>query len=254
MKVAIVGYGRMGRAIYSILLGSNEEVVSIIDPLSNAKEVTSSVLDAASLGDAEVVIDFSSPSSAVDNIIMYSKLGIPAVIGTTGWYSEIDKLKSIIEGDEAKILYSGNYSMGVAIFLRLVNRAGLLINKCKGYDVSIREVHHTGKADSPSGTALMIADELLSTVDKKKELLIGNSNGKIRQEQLQITSERVGKVPGIHEVTLDSDFDTITLTHSARSREGFASGAVEAARWILATDKKGLLTMDDFLDEFLGEL
>lgn len=254
MKVAIVGYGRMGRAIYSILQNSNVDVAAIIDPMSNQKEITSSVLDAEALEDADVVIDFSSPSSAVDNIIMYSKLGIPAVIGTTGWYGELDKVRAITEGDNSKILYSGNFSMGVAIFLRLVRRAGLLINKTKGYDAAIEEVHHREKADSPSGTALMIANELIDTIDEKDKILVGNSEGKIEKNALQITSMRVGKVFGIHEVVLDGDYDTITLKHSAKSRDGFASGAVEAAKWLYETDRHGLLTMSDFLDEKLGDL
>mgnify|MGYP004643165407 CR=1 FL=1 len=254
MKVAIVGYGRMGRLIASLLIDNGNEVVAVIDPVSTSDAVTDKHLDAKSVMDADIVIDFSSPQSAVDNIIMYAKLGIPAVIGTTGWYEEKERVADLCNEYKSRILYSGNYSLGVAVFLKLARRAGELINRVGSYDVSIREVHHTGKADSPSGTALMIADELISSIDSKHEILIGNSDGRIRSDQLQIVSERVGRVPGIHEILIDGDYDSITLTHSARTREGFASGAIAAAEWLLETDRYGLLSMDDFLDDLLGDL
>lgn len=254
MKVAIVGYGRMGRLIASLLIDNGNEVVAVIDPVSTSDAVTDKHLDAKSVMDADIVIDFSSPQSAVDNIIMYAKLGIPAVIGTTGWYEEKERVADLCNEYKSRILYSGNYSLGVAVFLKLARRAGELINRVGSYDVSIREVHHTGKADSPSGTALMIADDLISSIDSKHEILIGNSDGRIRSDQLQIVSERVGRVPGIHEILIDGDYDSITLTHSARTREGFASGAIAAAEWLLETDRYGLLSMDDFLDDLLGDL
>lgn len=254
MKVAIVGYGRMGRLISSLLIDKGNEVVAVIDPVSSSDAVTDKVLDAKAVMDADVVIDFSSPQSAVDNIIMYAKLGVPAVIGTTGWYEAKDRISDLCKENESKVIYSGNYSLGVAVFLKLARKAGELINRVGSYDVSVREVHHTGKADSPSGTALMIAEELISSIDSKREVLIGNSDGRIRSDQLQIVSERVGRVPGIHEILIDGDYDSITLTHSARSREGFASGAIAAAEWLIKTDKSGLLSMDDFLDDLLGDL
>ena len=252
MKVAIVGFGKMGKNILSVMEEMGDEAAAIIDPISADGRVTHRVLNAESVKDADVIIDFSHPSSAMDNMIMYSHLGIPAVVGTTGWYSEKDKLISLL-GEDAKILYSGNFSIGVAMFLKTVGFASRLMNKASEYDVSLREVHHTAKADSPSGTALMIADQIISGMDRKSEVLWGNSEGRIAPEALQITSERVGFEPGLHEVTFDSPADTITLRHHARSREGFARGAVAVARWLTATEKKGLLTLDDYISELLGE-
>ena len=252
MKVAIVGFGRMGKNILSVIEEMGDEAAAIIDPVANDGRVTHRVLNAESVKDADVVIDFSHPSSAMDNMIMYSHLGIPAVIGTTGWYDEKDKLVSLL-GEDAKILYSGNFSIGVAMFLKIARRASELINKAPEYDVSMREVHHTGKADSPSGTALMLADQILAGMDRKDEILLGNSEGRIKPNALQITSERVGFEPGLHEITFDSPADTITLTHHARSREGFARGAVAVARWLIGTDRKGLMTLDDYICELLGE-
>lgn len=253
MKAAIVGFGRMGKNILSVLEEKGDEAAAIIDPISTDRRVTHKVLNAEALVDADVVIDFSAPSSAIDNMIMYSHLGIPAVVGTTGWYNEKDKLIALL-GEDAKILYSGNFSIGVAIFLKIAKRAGELMNRAPGYDVSLREVHHTGKADSPSGTALMIANELINTLDRKERILLGNSEGRIAPEELQISSERVGSEPGFHEVIFDSPADTISLSHHARSREGFSRGAVDVARWMLSTEKKGLMTLNDYIDELLGDI
>ncbi len=252
MNVAIVGFGRMGKNILSVMEEMGDSPAAIIDPISDDGRVTHRVLNAESVAEADVVIDFSHPSSAIDNMIMYSRLGIPAVIGTTGWYDKREELVSLLSED-AKILYSGNYSIGVAMFLKIASRAAELVNKVPEYDISLREVHHTGKADSPSGTALMIANEIVSHVDRKNTLLFGNSEGRIAPDALQVTSERVGFEPGLHEISIDSPADTITLTHHARSREGFARGAVAVARWLIASDKTGLLTLDDYISELLGE-
>ena len=252
MKVAIVGFGRMGKNILSVLEEMGDSPAAIIDPISEDGRVTHRVLNAESVSDADVVIDFSHPSAAMDNMIMYSHLGIPAVVGTTGWYSEKDKLISLM-GEDAKILYSGNFSIGVAMFLKIAKRASELVNRVPEYDISLREVHHTGKADSPSGTALMIANEIIASVDRKSEILLGNSEGKIAPNTLQITSERVGFEPGLHEITIDRPADTISLVHHARSREGFARGAVAVARWLISSNKSGLMTLDDYISELLGE-
>lgn len=254
MKAAIVGFGKMGKAIRDVIISEGDEAVAIIDPYSCDSSVTSRVLDSSALVDADIVFDFSSPASIVDNIIMYSHIGIPAVIGTTGWYNELDRIKAICSDDDTKILYSGNFSLGVALFLKIARRAGELFNKVSGYDVAIREVHHNAKADSPSGTALMIANELIDTLDSKERILIGNSDGKISSDELQISSERVGREPGLHEVVFDSDADSIILEHHARSRSGFATGAVAAGKWLLGTDRKGFLAFDDFLDDLLGDI
>ena len=178
---------------------------------------------------------------------------IPAIIGTTGWLDSLDCVKAYGEGKDLRIMYSGNYSIGVALFLKLCRKAGELYGKVAGYDASIYEIHHTEKKDSPSGTALMIASALMETMEGKKKILLGNSEGKIEKDSLQISSMRVGKTPGVHSVIIDSDADTITLTHTARSRAGFALGAVMAAEWIKDTTKRGILTLDDYLNETFGE-
>ena len=245
MNVVLTGFGKMGKEIYSVLENRGHNVIGVIDPFSLDKRVTNKTIEASCFENADVVIDFSSPENAVENIKKYMDFSIPAIIGTTGWLDGLDCVKAYGEGKDLRIMYSGNYSIGVALFLKLCRKAGELYGKVAGYDASIYEIHHTEKKDSPSGTALMVASALMETMEGKKKILLGNSEGKIEKDSLQISSMRVGKTPGVHSVIIDSDADTITLTHTARSRSGFALGAVMAAEWIKDTTKRGILTLDD---------
>ena len=253
MNVVLTGFGKMGKELYSVLEERGHKVVGVIDPFSLDKMVTSKNIEKEAFSNADVVIDFSSPENAVENIKKYMDFSIPAIIGTTGWLDGLDLVKAYGEGKDLRIMYSGNYSIGVALFLKLCRKAGELYGKVAGYDASIYEIHHTEKKDSPSGTALMVASALMETMEGKKKILLGNSDGKIEKDSLQISSMRVGKTPGVHSVIIDSDADTITLTHTARSRAGFALGAVMAAEWIKDTTKRGILTLDDYLNETFGE-
>ena len=253
MNVVLTGFGKMGKEIYSVLENRGHNVIGVIDPFSLDKRVTNKTIEASCFENADVVIDFSSPENAVENIKKYMDFSIPAIIGTTGWLDSLDLVKAYGEGKDLRIMYSGNYSIGVALFLKLCRKAGELYGKVAGYDASIYEIHHTEKKDSPSGTALMVASALMETMEGKKKILLGNSEGKIEKDSLQISSMRVGKTPGVHSVIIDSDADTITLTHTARSRAGFALGAVMAAEWIKDTTKRGILTLDDYLNETFGE-
>ena len=253
MNVVLTGFGKMGKELYSVLEERGHKVVGVIDPFSLDKRVTSKNIVKEAFSNADVVIDFSSPENAVENIKKYMDFSIPAIIGTTGWLDGLDCVKAYGEGKDLRIMYSGNYSIGVALFLKLCRKAGELYGKVAGYDASIYEIHHTEKKDSPSGTALMVASALMETMEGKKKILLGNSEGKIEKDSLQISSMRVGKTPGVHSVIIDSDADTITLTHTARSRTGFALGAVMAAEWIKDTTKRGILTLEDYLNETFGE-
>ena len=249
MRIAIVGYGKMGRMIREKALLMGHSISAIIDPIVDLPEVTDKSLSVYALEDSDVVIDFSSPKGVVDNIIFYSHCGVPAVIGTTGWLDQLPFIESMTEGDPTSIMYSGNFSIGVAVFLKTVVAISSLMDKLDDYDVAITETHHTAKLDSPSGTAVMIANEVMKNLSRKTRPLYGNSEERIAPEELQVSSVRVGKVPGIHEVVFDSAYDTITLTHSARSREGFATGAIRAASWLIG--RRGIFNMDDFLEDFL---
>lgn len=248
MNIAIVGYGKMGHMIYEQAVQNGDKVVAVIDPLFSSSKVTAPTVDKTSLKGADVAIDFSHPSSAIDNICLYASLGIPAVVGTTGWYDEIPALKEKLKDLNPAIIYSGNFSMGVTAFMSIINYASKLMNRLSEYDCSIKEIHHIHKKDKPSGTALMISDIMLKNIDRKKGVALFKKEDGL----LTIESERVGDVTGYHEVNFTSAVDEIMLSHKAFSRSGFASGALLAASWI--TDgRRGFFSMDDFANDLLGE-
>ena len=247
MKIAIVGFGRMGQMVHTVISESRvHETAAIVDPHSSSPLVTALALDESVLSHADAVIDFSVSEAAEKNAAFYASAGIPAVIGTTGWSGKLNSCP-----DKARMIISGNFSIGVAMFLLLTSEAARLVDAFDSFDVSVSEVHHRMKADAPSGTALMIADRLLKGIERKKELVIGNPEGRIAEDAINISSVRVGSEPGTHTITIDGDADTITLTHRARSREGFARGAVKAAEW-LVEKPCGIYTMDDFIRDMLG--
>ncbi len=249
MRIAIIGYGKMGKMVHS-MCSEGIEVTAIIDPADTSSSVTGRELTEGIIRSCDAVIDFSSPVSIMKNIDLYISASATAVIGTTGWNDRIDEVRAKMNGN-ARILYSANFSIGVSIFLHLAEEAGKLINTIPSYDIAISELHHRAKADSPSGTALMAAERILSVTDRKKSILSGNSTGKIDPEQLQISSIRAGFIPGTHSVIIDGPSDSITITHQARDRRGFASGSIEAALWLLK-QPAGLYSMEDFTASLIG--
>ncbi|MGN0907738.1 MAG: 4-hydroxy-tetrahydrodipicolinate reductase [Bullifex sp.] len=252
MNIAIVGFGRMGRKIYEKAVLSSHEVVSVTDSFSSDPMVTAREITAEGIGVADCVIDFSSPDAAVGNIMKYVDIGVPAVIGTTGWTGRLDEVRKYVMGKNGAILWSGNFSIGVAATLKIVSFASALMNALPSYDAAVFETHHRMKADSPSGTALMLAGEVVRNLDRKSTVDAECQHSKIGDDVLHLSSLRVGSVPGTHEVIFDSDVDTITIRHEARSRDGFATGAVRAAEWLTEEDRKGLFSMDDFINSLLG--
>lgn len=251
MRIAVVGYGKMGKLIRSQALGSGHEVVAVIDPFVDLPEVTDTHVDASTLNGCSVAIDFTHPSKVVDNIVLYARLGIPAVIGTTGWYDQMPQVRAAIDESECAIIYSGNFSLGVALFFQVAKLASRLFGMTGLYDPFIQEIHHAQKADSPSGTAEMLAHIVLDNSPTKTTIYSDTLHRRREPGEIHVASVRGGWVPGTHTVTFDSQDDTVELTHRARSREGFATGAVKAASWI-ADGRKGFFTLDDMLkDVFL---
>lgn len=248
MRIGIVGYGRMGRLIESLALQKGWEIGAIVDPVVDLPSVTAREPSGAALKDCDAVIDFSSPDAAVDNILLYGREGIPAVIGTTGWYDRLQEVRKELAGTPASIIYSGNFSIGVHIFLSIVRHAARLVDGFDDYDALVSELHHAGKADSPSGTALMLARAVTENMKRKKRLETGRLDRKREADELHVVSGRVGSIPGTHTVIFDSPADTLELTHRARSREGFAYGALAAAQWV-AGGRKGIFTLDDMLGD-----
>lgn len=251
MNIAINGFGKMGKMILLNAEGNGHLVVSIIDPYSTDSRVSAKKLSIENLNNADVVIDFSHPSCIVDNIKFYIQNNVPAVIGTTGWNDKLEELKLFAKDySQSSIIYSGNFSIGVSLYREVVKIASKLFGATGSYDVFLNEIHHKEKADSPSGTASMLADVVRDNFEGKSKIVTERLDRKIDQQEFHVSSTRGGWVPGTHTVTFDSPFDSVELVHRARTREGFASGALLAATWI--KDKKGFFTLDDFVDTLIN--
>jgi len=227
MKIAIVGYGKMGRIIERVAIERGNEVVLKLDELNNAKHEG---ITADNFAGVDVAIDFSVPSAAVENILRIAALGVNLVVGTTGWQDHMNHVRSVVAGRGIGMVWSPNYSVGVNAFFRIVSEAAKLLETEPEYEAWAWEIHHSGKKDAPSGT-------LLKTLDEMK------AAGYARH--ISVASNRAGAIAGTHEIGFDSPADTITLRHTARSRDGFALGAVKAAEWIKG--KRGFYEFGDIL-------
>jgi 4-hydroxy-tetrahydrodipicolinate reductase len=234
MKIALIGYGKMGKIIERIALERGHEIVCIID-VDNRDDFGS-----AAYKSADVAIEFSVPAVAVSNIRSSFAAGVPVVCGTTGWADALPQLQQEIEEGGHTLFWSSNYSLGVNIFMKVNSYLARIMNRFPEYNVEMTEVHHTQKLDSPSGTAITLAEGILSELDRKTAW---SEESEPTSGHLAIKSIREGQVPGIHTIRYESDVDSITMTHDAKSREGFALGAVVAAEF--TAGKKGLLSMKD---------
>lgn len=234
IELAIVGYGKMGRMIESLAAPDKFHISGIYDVInpveSHLKEK------------ADVAIEFSAPTEVLKNVEFLASKGINVVCGTTGWYDKTGKIEAIIKKYNTGFIYASNFSVGVNLFFRIIKDAAKVMNKFSGYDVSITETHHTQKLDKPSGTAIRTAEYLMENLDGKKKNYVSD-NESPSADELNIVSHRIENVVGIHEVTFDSEADSITLTHNAKSRRGFAEGALLAAEYI--HNKKGFFKFED---------
>lgn len=254
MKLALVGYGKMGHMLAQAASKRGHEVVCTVDPFaSDASCVTkdpSVMAEAVKASGAEGVIEFSHPSAVLANLAELIPAGIPLVVGTTGWLDKLDGIRAEVARRDSALLYSANFSVGVNLFFRMVAEAARVMADFEEYDAAIFESHHNQKADSPSGTGLELARRIMENLPRKTKLVTDAFSRKPEPEELHLASMRVGTVPGTHTVYFDSAADTIELTHTARSREGFALGAVRALEWLVEAGpdnepKKGVFTMDD---------
>ena len=236
MKIALIGYGKMGHAIEQIARERGHEIVSIID-VNNQEDFTSEAFKSA-----DVAIEFSMPAVAMENYRKAFAVGVPIVAGTTGWLEHLPEVKAACETGQT-FFYASNFSLGVNIFFALNKYLAKIMNRFPSYDVRMVETHHIHKLDSPSGTAITLAEGLIKNIDRKNNWVEGREPIK---GEIGIQSVREGEVPGIHTVIYESDVDTISITHDAKSRMGFALGAVVAAEFTCG--KKGFLTMQDMLN------
>jgi len=244
LRIALIGYGKMGREVERIALDRGMEITARID-------IDSPSVSTDEVRKADVAVHFAIPSTVQMHVEELAKLRKPIVVGTTGWAKQAQAIQSIVESEGIGLVYASNFSVGVNLMYRLLREAGSLFDRFAEYDVAVHEVHHKDKLDAPSGTALCIADVLLSTIKRKREVLSGSPEGKIRPEELQVTSGRYGAVVGIHRVIFDSMADSIEIVHTAKNRTGFALGAVVAAEWV--KDKKGMFTFEDVLADLFKQ-
>lgn len=232
MKIALLGYGKMGKVIEKIALERGHHVVLKID-----KDDTNFDLSVA-----DVAIDFSVPTAAVGNISAALNQNVPVISGTTGWLDNFEDIKSLCEKTNGAFIYASNFSLGVNLFFELNKVLAKLITPFKEYNVQIEEIHHTQKQDAPSGTAITLAEGITKESNYEGWTL----SPKTEPQKIKIEAKRIENVPGTHTINYTSEVDTLEITHTAHNRNGFALGAVVAAEWIIG--KKGIFTMKDVLN------
>ncbi len=226
-SIAIIGDGKMGQAIRQLALEKSWKVAAM---LGERESAGGSGINAATLGNAQVAVEFTQPDAAVANITATLRAGVPIVVGTTGWYDALPEVTRIARETGTGLLWSPNFSLGVNVLIELARYAGTLMRSLENFDAHIVETHHSRKKDAPSGTAIAIGKAASDTLDRP----------------IPTTSVRTGSVPGTHELIFDGMFEQLSLTHLARDRRVFAEGALQAAGWLIG--KKGVFTMRDVLN------
>ncbi len=244
MNIALIGYGKMGQIIERFAVERGHEVVLKIS-VDNLDDLTT-----ANLKKADVAIDFSAPDAAIGNIYACFDANVPLVVGTTGWYGQLQQIKNECLSGNNSLLYGSNFSIGVNLFFHINEVLAKLMNNYPAYEVQVEEIHHTQKLDSPSGTAMTLAEGIIDQVERKSEwvneLEGQNVAGVLKKEQLLILSDRIENVPGTHTVIYSSEVDEIAIKHTAHSRAGFALGAVIAAEWL--QHKQGFYNISDIFN------
>ena len=236
IKIALIGYGKMGKAIEAIALQRGHEIVLKID-VDNAADFT-----AANLQKADVAIEFTGPHSAFNNVMKCLEYSLPLVCGSTGWLDKLDEAKAFCKQQKGCFLYASNFSVGVNIFFEINKRLAELMKPHTDYNISLEEIHHTQKKDAPSGTAVTLAEQVLATIDRKNKWVNNETND---PQELSVISKRIDPAPGTHTVSYHSAIDTIDIVHTAHNRTGFATGAVLAAEFVKG--EKGIFSMKEVL-------
>ncbi len=236
MNIALIGYGKMGKAIEEIAVQRGHSIVTKID-VENADQFTKE-----NLTKADVAIEFTGPHSAFDNLKKLIQFGTATVCGSTGWLEKLDEIKTDSKKNNTGFIYASNYSVGVNIFFEVNKRLAALMKNHEDYEVQLTEIHHTAKKDAPSGTAITLAEQVLENISRKKNWVNHISDN---PEELEILSERIDPAPGTHKIKYSSAIDDIEIIHTAHTRKGFALGAVLAAEFLKG--KKGIYSMKDVL-------
>jgi 4-hydroxy-tetrahydrodipicolinate reductase len=243
MNIALFGYGKMGKTIASIIREQNASGLHNDQVILTKDKGAFDPSDRQKLREADVIIEFSTPESAFENIVTGIEAGIPVVCGTTGWLERLDEIKQVVKKKNGAFLYASNFSIGVNIFFEINQLLARLMNSNPQYNIQIEETHHIHKLDAPSGTAITLANQIIKNVSRKNKWV---NNESIKPDELVILSHREDEVPGKHNIEYSSAVDSIRIEHQAHSRKGFAEGAIQAARWI--KEKKGIFSMRDVLN------
>ena len=260
MKIAIVGFGKMGQMVARAAREHGFEVCALVDPMISSDEVLPAgakafrgIEEAGELCGADVAIEFTRPATALANIAALAKIKMPMVIGTTGWTESLSLARKTVTEAGGSLVWSSNFSIGVNIFYQVAWFAARLVDAFPEYDVGGLESHHNKKLDSPSGTAKTLVEGVLERMSRKDSAVWETLDRRLLAGELHFPSLRVGSVPGRHSLFFDSEADTIEVTHTARNREGFASGAVRAAKWLVGEGqiRAGFFGMDDFVKDIL---
>ena len=247
MKIALIGYGKMGKEVEQAALAQGHHIIARVSP--GGGRLVSPVITENLLDEADVCIEFSKPPATPSNILRIAQLGKPVIVGTTGWYQHLSLVKKAIEKNGTACVYAPNFSLGLNLFLQLIEKAAQLFHPFEGYDVFAMETHHRHKLDSPSGTANKIGNIILNHFPRKRRVISECLNRPITSDELHLLSARAGYFPGTHSIIFDSVADSVELVHRARSRADFAQGALLAARWIQS--RKGIYTFNQVLDDIL---
>jgi len=240
MNIAIIGYGKMGKAVEEVAIEKGHRIIARID----AEEDWNKNLK--NLKSSDVAIEFSTPATVTSNITRCFHMNIPIVTGTTGWDNQVEAFKEMCKKKDQALLKSSNFSIGVNVFFKINQHLASFMNMLDHFEVSIDETHHTGKLDKPSGTGLQLAEDILQRLDRKKNWVNRTTSN---ASEIPVISNRIADVSGIHHVVYQSDTDIIELKHTAKNRIGFARGAVLAAEWLAG--RKGFFTMDDMLSDII---
>ena len=241
MKIAIIGYGKMGKMVEQEAQNLGISVSKTIDNKDD--------LLASNFNNDEVAIEFTEPAICLQNIKILASKGVNIACGTTGWYQDIEKVKKIVATNNVGFIYATNFAIGVNIFWKIVKEAACIMDKFEEYDVFGHEIHHNKKKDSPSGTALTTAQILIDNVGRKRHIITEKVDRGIKTDELHFSSTRGGYVIGKHEVVFDSSLDSIKISHDSKGRSSYARGAINCAKWI--KDKKGFFSINDYMEELL---
>jgi 4-hydroxy-tetrahydrodipicolinate reductase len=258
MNIGLIGYGKMGKLLEAIALEKSHKIMSIMDPLITEEKSPMGTpvfksLNALTglLGNLDVALVFSPPNTVVKNLCFFAKVKIPTVVGSTGWYDRLPEVSAAVKDARTSMFWAPNFSLGMNLFYRIAAYAAEIFDPFSEYDVGGMEVHHNKKADSPSGTAKLIAEKMLEKMNRKKKAVYEKLDGLPGADELHFASLRVGSVQGVHSIIFDSPADTVELSHTLRNREGLAAGTLQAAEWLCSEKRSGVFTMDDMLSDIM---